>query len=878
MAVAEYCTYAATTRKQYFAHDAVEDKYGVIAPWYKGLNGQCDFRVRIAAETLKRYPWTEPNEIVDVPAYMVNGRWGIDQNGTIKVRPLDFGHKQMLSVIPYAKDHLPWHSGDYGCRTYLVLSGMVDYYRYTGDPAAIAHITIQANHMLDYTLTGDNHPWPNFPISVPVKGEGYHYYDPTSFIQLDIAAKQGLALLRAYQMVGENRWLEAAKHWGNLFAKNMKKNRQFNEAPWDRYATTCSSSPFWSKKLTGGTAFILEFLDELIRLGHKGKNNQIIEARDQCRAYIRDYLLVNWTLNDTWGRHYWDWEHTVQGILPTDGAARCLMANYDYFTNWQTDVRNILSIFLNHTSVNPDSEGDVYSGAWSYPESQCCCKNSLDYAAIYLAGVYAQYGVLADSEWAREMARRQIILATYHCNEKGVVKDLIDGGRYVAGAWFKIAHPAVLKYVLDVMAWMPGTFGASRENHIMRSSSVVNSVVYSEGRIEYSTFDAPSNTVDVLRLAFCPETITADDKNLKLRKELDSKGYTINKLSNGDCIITVRHDDYKSIVIQGNDPQKVTDDSNLQYKGKWVTRLNPNDFKDKIHVSSSVDSRMSYTFVGNQVRLIGRADPSGGLADVYLDGIKQLVGIDCWNPSKTRYQQVLYYKNGLPEGTHKLEVVVRGQKNPRSKDKEVYIDAVQSSDASGSTGFGLGGGPTDTQRMIFGYTEQSPYIDSKGNKWFPGTEFVVRLGKTDSVAKTWWTRKQTSRFWGTADPELYKYGVHAPDFTVNVTVGPGKYRIRLKFAETQYDQPNKRSMTIYINDEKVKENLDVFATAGRKPGWIWGWPVDMTFDDIEPENGIIEIRFEGEIIDSHQTEAMVQAIEVGPGLGGKGVVLPKVKE
>jgi hypothetical protein len=46
--------------KKYFAHPAVEDRCGVIAPWYRGQNGQCDFRVRIAEETLKRYPWTEP--------------------------------------------------------------------------------------------------------------------------------------------------------------------------------------------------------------------------------------------------------------------------------------------------------------------------------------------------------------------------------------------------------------------------------------------------------------------------------------------------------------------------------------------------------------------------------------------------------------------------------------------------------------------------------------------------------------------------------------------------------------------------------------------------------------------------------------------------
>ncbi|MCX6621115.1 MAG: hypothetical protein NTY38_08545 [Acidobacteria bacterium] len=52
--VAVLPTQGATTLRYYFGHAPVADKHGVIAPWYPGQNGQCDYRVRIAAETLKR--------------------------------------------------------------------------------------------------------------------------------------------------------------------------------------------------------------------------------------------------------------------------------------------------------------------------------------------------------------------------------------------------------------------------------------------------------------------------------------------------------------------------------------------------------------------------------------------------------------------------------------------------------------------------------------------------------------------------------------------------------------------------------------------------------------------------------------------------------
>src|SRR6185312_14767103 len=75
---------AAAKQKHYYAHDAVVDCYGVIAPWYQGLNGQCDLRIRIAAETLKRYPWTTTNNaIAAYPDYLFTSKWQISSNGVI---------------------------------------------------------------------------------------------------------------------------------------------------------------------------------------------------------------------------------------------------------------------------------------------------------------------------------------------------------------------------------------------------------------------------------------------------------------------------------------------------------------------------------------------------------------------------------------------------------------------------------------------------------------------------------------------------------------------------------------------------------------------------------------------------------------------------
>jgi len=138
---------------------------------------------------------------------------------------------------------------------------------------------------------------------------------------------------------------------------------------------------------------------------------------------------------------------------------------------------------------------------------------------------------------------------------------------------------------------------------------------------------------------------------------------------------------------------------------------------------------------------------------------------------------------------------------------------------------------------------------------------------TDAVAKTWWTMRQAVFVKNTPDPELYQYGIHWPDFTVNLSVGPGTYHVRLKFAETQFNGPGERGITISLNGTKVVEGLDVWATAGGA-----NKAVDLVYNDVQPQNGLIAIRLEGAALGGCKGEAMVQAIEVAPGDGGQGSV------
>jgi hypothetical protein len=402
------------------------------------------------------------------------------------------------------------------------------------------------------------------------------------------------------------------------------------------------------------------------------------------------------------------------------------------------------------------------------------------------------------------------------------------------------------------MSWLPEELGANRENHLMRASAVVNFVAYGKGDIEYSTFDAPANTVEVLRLAFVPNKILADGRSLARRHSLQANGYTLKTLRNGDAIVTIRHDGATRIAVTGHDPQQFIGPEALSLAGTGHTRT-----------IASAGATLTASFSGNQVRLIGAAGPDGGLADLYLDGEQQLVHLDSWNPTP-RERQVLYYRNGLAQGAHTLKVVALGTNNPYSKGTAIRVHGLQFAAATGAANFPSGTGPRVTQRMVFGYTGREDIRDSRGHTWRPATELVTRIGEgKDSVAECWWTAPVTTPISGTPDPELYRYGVHGRDFWVNVTVGPGRYYARLKFAATRGMDAPTNYFDIRINGRLVAERLDVATTAGGA-----NRAIDLVFNDLAPVNGIIEVRFTAAA--SGPGEAFVQALELGPGSGGRG--------
>jgi hypothetical protein len=107
----------------------------------------------------------------------------------------------------------------------------------------------------------------------------------------------------------------------------------------------------------------------------------------------------------------------------------------------------------------------------------------------------------------------------------------------------------------------------------------------------------------------------------------------VKPLSNGDCIVAIRHDGHKRIVVEGADPLEVADDSTFAYLGPRTRVAEPAALGASLHSATLTEAAMTLKFIGNQMRLLGAVGPDGGWADAFVDGVKEPTIVEFWNPS-----------------------------------------------------------------------------------------------------------------------------------------------------------------------------------------------------------------------------------------------------
>ena len=192
-----------------------------------------------------------------------------------------------------------------------------------------------------------------------------------------------------------------------------------------------------------------------------------------------------------------------------------------------------------------------FVGAWGIDEQWapgkhgCCSRVGLGSTTSRWAAANAQLFAKTGDENARELAVRSLNYATYFAAGDGRIS--CCGQRPTNTFWFSDGYGDYLRSFNWAMAAIPG-LAPKRRDHLLGSSSVVQSVSYGRRRLAYRTFD--SKSVEVLRLSYLPKKVVSTAA-LPARGDLDAEGYVTRPLGGGDYEVRIRHDRARRIQIEG---------------------------------------------------------------------------------------------------------------------------------------------------------------------------------------------------------------------------------------------------------------------------------------------------------------------------------------
>lgn len=414
------------------------------------------------------------------------------------------------------------------------VDSLIPYYAYTGDWSYVEVVREMLDHALMYGLTPENWEWPNMPYAWSPGGD--HIY--SGRIEPDKAGEFGLGLLKFYHLTGDVEYLNAALRIADVLANTVRQGN-IHQAPWP-FRVSPENGEILAQ-YTGNVVGELNFLDELIDLS-LGNISGYQRARDIARSFLLEHVIPN---ND-WRYYFEDYGDDVptKSEFNADETVRYLLNNRDWDPNWQSHVLSIWKwvedILGEHAwdeyGVLPISEQtvDLYFGEFSHTARH--------------ASVKAQYSAITGDENFKDAAFRLFNWATYGVQEETGFIIFSANNLDNTEIWYTDGYADFIRHFMTGIGYIP-EWSEPGSTHLVRSSSIVQNIIYAQNNIQYITFDAKAPSIDVFRLNFLPSKIQAGSSSLTLQSNLNCSGYTLSTLENGDYILTIRHDGEKVIKI-----------------------------------------------------------------------------------------------------------------------------------------------------------------------------------------------------------------------------------------------------------------------------------------------------------------------------------------
>ena len=435
------------------------------------------------------------------------------------------------------------------------VDALAGWYPYSGDAAAVRIVREMLDHQLAHGTTPAGWDWSSVPFATncddqPEYGRCIRGMPLESYggIETDKLGELGIGYALFYEMTGDRKYLDAAVHCADALAKHIRAG-DAEHTPWPFRVYAKTGEVINGEEYGGMIVAPVRLFSELVRL-KAGDVAKYTQSRDMAWKWLLDYPLNSGSRAwDKWSGYFEDVQKNTENVnqaSPTMTAYYILSsedpASLD--KQWSSHVGHLLDWVRRKFGRGP------YFGAWAIDEQGtpdghgCCSRAGLASDTSRWAAINAMYYEKSGDGQAREDAFRSLNYSTYFAASDGRIA--CCGLDYADSYWFDDGYADHIRNYLWAMGAIP-EFAPAGENHLLRSSSVVENVVYGEHKISYRTFDR--SATDVLRLSFKPVRITAGGQALSERGDLREPGYTIRALDGGDYVIRIRRLDSNEISI-----------------------------------------------------------------------------------------------------------------------------------------------------------------------------------------------------------------------------------------------------------------------------------------------------------------------------------------